>query len=107
MSAPERYRIPEAPDWRGNLIVEGATVLYPRMSGRSVEMREATVLEIWRRNEDRRIFRWGAPPEERLGTAPQYVFKLQPNGRGSREFHAGEGPVWIQNGENVTALDVA
>lgn len=33
-------------DWRGNAYEVGSTVLYPRMSGRSCEMTEATVSDI-------------------------------------------------------------
>lgn len=106
MSAADRYRIPEALDWRGNLIKEGATVLYPRQSGHSVEMAEATVLEVWRNERDRVTYDWDvAVPEMRYGKAAQYVFKLEPNGRGSRGFGSGrQKPVWIQTGENVTAI---
>lgn len=105
MSAEDRYQIGSAPDWRGNPIAPGSTVLYPRQSGHSVEMAEATVLEVWRQERDRTTFNWDAPREERYGKAAQYVFKLKPKGRGSRSFGSGLGkPVWIQNGENVTAV---
>lgn len=105
-----RYRIPEARDWRGNLIKEGSTVLYPRASGRSVEIREATVLEVWRREEDRYHFEWDTDADgKRHGVRrelPAYVFKLEPTGRTSRfEFWGDEkAHVWIQNGENVTLV---
>jgi hypothetical protein len=37
---------PTVTDWRGNTYTVGSTVLYPRASGRSVEMQEAEVLAI-------------------------------------------------------------
>lgn len=105
MSTEDRYQIGSAPDWRGNLVAPGDTVLYPRMSGRSVEMREASVLEVWRKVADRRRYRWDEVlRRHEYDYAAQYVYKLQPTGPGSREFYAGEQPVWIQNGENVTAV---
>ena len=55
-------------DWRGNTYTVGSTVLYPRMSGRSVEMCEATVERIWWKGEEMRV-------------------SLRPNGRGARGFY--------------------
>lgn len=103
MSAAERYRISEARDWRGNLIGEGDTVLYPRQSGYSVEMVEATVVEIWRREQDRRRFVWPPDGVNAYVSEAAYVYKLAPTSRSSRDFGStNPAPVWIQNGENVT-----
>lgn len=93
-------------DWRGNVIEVGSPVVYPRASGRAVEMREAVVLEIVRHEKDRRT-NWHRDPESgkyAYDEVPAYKFRLQPTGRSSREFYtSGEKPVWVQNGENVTA----
>ena len=91
-------------DWRGNEIKVDSHVVYPRASGRSVEMREAVVLEIVRHEKDRSV-NWRRDPETGKyvwDDVPAYKFRLQPTGRSSRDFHNGEKPVWVQNGENVT-----
>lgn len=93
---------PEVTDWRGNSITVGDTVLYPRASGRSVEMREAVVLAIYRKDEDRYDWSRDADGAYVRTAVPDFKFHLQPTGPGSRGFYAGDQPVWVQNGENVT-----
>jgi hypothetical protein len=97
---------PELIDWRGNRYTVGTRVIYAAMSGRSVELQEATVLDIiksykdtndykWKRYEldeavpfkqvwDRELQRY-VDSEERSET--KISVKLQPEGRGSRDFH--------------------
>lgn len=98
-----KYQIPEARDWRGNLMSVGDTVLYPRQSGRSVELREAVVLEVWRMDEDRNVYSYGPGRGMTVTKAADYRFKLQPTGRSSRGFADGQKAVWLNVGENVTA----
>ena len=112
-------------DWRGHSYEVGDLVLYPRMSGRSVEMMEATVVDIWRvfYNDS---FEWQRLPEgeraskmkkEWNGETREFVslgipddelrVKLQPTGAGSR-FRHYEGvdlkPVVLQVTENITKI---
>lgn len=105
-------------DWRGNDYTIGDTVLYPRTSGRSVEMSEGVVLEIVRGwggmyNSFTRLAEDEDPPEirQRDGwdhearetiwttvTAPVvYRVKLKPSGRTSRNF--GYYSDWERNEE--------
>ena len=89
-------------DWRGNFYEVGSTVLYPRASGRSVEITEGTVLEIVEVPDS-----WVFIPETTTwGRGVGYKVKVQPHGRGSRRFYRGDDlkPVWILKSENVTAV---
>lgn len=79
-------------DWRGNEYGVGDTVLYARMSGRSCEISEATVVDIWEAYPDYNLRRgwWvrlqeGQQPPE--GKRTETRVKVQPNGRGSRNFY--------------------
>lgn len=96
--------IPYIEDWLGNHVGIGDTVVYPRTSGRSVEMREAVVLEIIRHEEDRIVEAYyDKELKQYVRTyGPAYKFKLRPTGRSTRGFYAGEKDVWVQYGENVT-----
>lgn len=91
-------------DWRGNEYGAGSTVLYGRMSGRCVEIAEATVLDIWyvyRCPVDyvwKRLGEQEATPTERRRNRATLSYaadepcrtelrvRLQPLGRGSRDF---------------------
>jgi hypothetical protein len=104
-------------DWRGNAYTIGDTVLYPRMSGRSCEMAEATVADIWLTYTSPETYKWvrlkegqeppivwhsgmGENPEDPTGPniwqrreAPaktELRVRLQPNGRGSRDFYRAD-----------------
>lgn len=71
-------------DWRGNEYGVGSVVLYPRASGRSVEMQEGTVERLWYVAYSRETWKW----EEVSEGTPEAVLraKVRPNGRGSRDF---------------------
>lgn len=54
---------PVLTDWRGNQFTVGSLVLYPRMSGRSAEIQEATVTDIWMVYRCPENFDWKRLPE--------------------------------------------
>lgn len=98
-------------DWRDEHIYVGDTVLYPRASGRSVEVQEGTVLQIVRHKNDRYVDTSYRDEDGKWvhgsTMVPAHKFQIQPtrSSRFSRSWgNAGEKPVWIQNGENVTRL---
>lgn len=93
-------------DWLGTEYGVGDTIVYPVGSGRSVEMQQATVLDIWtvyncpkdykwkRLKEGEEVpskLRWNADTHEREPNGEpvdtQLRVRLQPNGKGSRDFH--------------------
>lgn len=95
-------------DWLGNEYGPGDTVIYPVMSGRSIEMQQATVIDIWTVYQCPKDYKW-----KRLDEGAEVPYKLkhtlvdgewnyvefdekarlerrvrlQPNGKGSRNFH--------------------
>jgi hypothetical protein len=96
----------ELTDWRGNVYRKGSRVLYAAMSGRSVELQEAVVVEIYTAYMDQKSYKWkklkeGEEVPYQLCWNPELQdytpgldrvksevrVKLQPNGRGSRDFH--------------------
>ena len=96
-------------DWRGNEYGVGDRVVYGRMSGRSVEMQEGVVLDIWETYQDRENYKWRrlaegetAPSKQRYSREtgkleptgePEDTLtrvKLQPTGKGSRNFGRGD-----------------
>lgn len=120
-------------DWRGNTIKVGDLVLYPRMSSRSVEIREARVTDIYQvyRDEDwnwtrhnpgdpvpKRRRRVWDPETFRYVTQEVYEeglewrIQLQPTGQSSRGFldgyHSMTGkevkPIIITVVKNVTKI---
>ncbi|MEU7096037.1 hypothetical protein [Kitasatospora aureofaciens] len=124
-------------DWRGNEYGVGDIILYPRISGRSCEISEATVVDIWETYRGDRGWKRlaeGEPvPEkeywnyaegayERRPAATEIRVKVQPNGRGSRQFYrtdydykrtpegsyerveTGIKPVTLNIIENITAV---
>ncbi len=99
----------ELTDWRGNTYREGSNVIYAAMSGRSVELQEATVLEIKTVYRDPDQYKWvkleehqPIPRQRRWDHDKQeYVYngeevktevrvKLQPTRKGSRNFSMRE-----------------
>jgi hypothetical protein len=99
-------------DWRGNEYGVGDKVIYGRMSGRSVEMQEAVVAEIYRAYQDNETYKWKRLAEDdeipfmriyqQLGPDPRgdwgYLptgdpveitvrVRVQPTGKGSRSFY--------------------
>lgn len=124
-------------DWRGNEYGIGDTIFYPRMSGRSCEICEATVMDIWETYNDgrrwKRLAEGETPPDKECWNIAERAYesrpaktevrvKVQPNGRGSREFYrndfdyrktaegtyerveTGIKPVTLNIIENVTAV---
>lgn len=117
-------------DFRGSEIRAGDTVLYPRASGRSVEMTEAKVLDViedpkgrqignpaWDDWRDRRIAEtpegeyWfkqlapvGDPQPEHFLTVPAWKFRLMPT-RSTRFTRWSDKSVLIQIGENVVRIE--
>lgn len=96
-------------DFRGNTYGVGDTVLYPRMSGRSCELQEGTVVEIkW--YEDSEYYR--DEPSGRWLTRPvqKHKVRVQPTkssrfGRNAVNWAGTETkPVWISIGENVVKV---
>ncbi|MFI9553691.1 hypothetical protein [Nonomuraea endophytica] len=76
-------------DWRGNTYTVGTTIFYPRMSGRSCEIQEGQVIEIWEAVFDNRKYRWvrfDADNPNHQGVKRETRVKIQP-GRGSRGFY--------------------
>lgn len=88
----------EVIDWRGNPIRVGTCVLYPRMSGRSVEMQEGFVEEI--KPVVRERYNYETKEREPV---TEYSFKITRD-RSSRFDKWAEKSVWILIGENVTAV---
>ncbi|MEV4749026.1 hypothetical protein AB0K21_21830 [Streptosporangium sp. NPDC049248] len=80
-------------DWRGNSYTVGTRVFYPRMSGRSCEIQEGTVLDIWDAVYDFDKFRWvhfdpDNPRHQKISGRDRVTkVKVQPTGRGSRDFY--------------------
>lgn len=105
-----------AVDWRGIVFNVGELVLYPRMSGRSCEIQEGTVLAIKERHYFRQKFvGWSGEQfkSDRLyEDVPAFDRKvnIKPThssrnfGHYSWQTEAESRPVWIQIGENVTAV---
>lgn len=76
-------------DWRGNEFDVGSTVVYARMSGRSVEVSEAIVAEIYEVYRDDESWDWKRIKpgvELRESQKTETRIKLQPTGPGSRDF---------------------
>jgi hypothetical protein len=96
-------------DWRGNEYGVGDTVIYPRQSGRSVEVKEAVVLDISKfyRDSD---WNWQRMPEEGLTVGnpeTEIRVKVQPF-RSSRFNYSDEyRPATITNWQNITYLEAA
>lgn len=78
-------------DWRGNPYAIGTLILYPRMSGRSCEVQEGTVLDIYEAVYDRRNHRgwtrYDAANPNHQGQERETRVKVQPTGRSSRDFY--------------------
>ncbi|WP_282203928.1 hypothetical protein [Kitasatospora fiedleri] len=94
-------------DWRGAEYGVGDIVLYPRMSGRSCEMQEGTVTDIYVAVRDPETYGWkrlaeGATPD---GQPTEMRVQILPT-RSSREFFRWgvPKPVTLTIVKNVTAL---
>jgi hypothetical protein len=80
-------------DWRGNPYTVGTMIFYPRMSGRSCEIQEGIVLDIWEAVEDRsKAWRTTWVRLDPNNPAHQDKeretrVKVQPTGRSSRDFY--------------------
>ncbi|WP_157536531.1 hypothetical protein [Kitasatospora mediocidica] len=100
-------------DWRGNEYGVGDTILYARMSGRSCEISEATVVDIWRTYSDKgrynrlaegeeapsvQIFNFATREHETRPARTETRVKVQPNGRGSRDFYRTDY-AYVKNAE--------
>lgn len=106
-------------DWRGNEYYIGSTVIYPRASGRSVEITEAVVEDIYMVYYHKDKCKWvrvpegEAPPEALVGTnysgLPEIKtrVKLKPTGPGSRAFYRGGVGIFKDEPiKSVTLLDI-
>jgi hypothetical protein len=102
----------EMKDWRGNALTPGCVVLYPRTSGRSCEVQEGILLDVWRVYKPPGSWEWkrlhdgqDVPTEEvpewdrhfdpAKPTRPcenELRVRIQPT-RSSRDFHRG-GMTW-------------
>ncbi|MFG1709197.1 hypothetical protein ACFLIM_39000 [Nonomuraea sp. M3C6] len=78
-------------DWRGNPYTVGTLIFYPRMSGRSCEIQEGEVLDIYEAVYDRRTYRgwmrYDAANPDHEGEERETRVKVQPTGRSSRDFY--------------------
>lgn len=112
----------ELQDWRGNTYGVGDLIVYPRASGRSVEMSDGVVEAIFEVFYDTDSYGWkrveGANVPEDARRAMRV--RVKPTGLGSRGFWRGdwrtykaerEGtgkadvkPVTLINVENITAI---
>ncbi|MFI6813242.1 hypothetical protein ACIBG7_12560 [Nonomuraea sp. NPDC050328] len=99
---------PTRTDWRGNTYTIGTTVLYPRMSSRSCEITEGVVIDIWDAIYDPKVYKWvRADPDNPThqaitGRDREPRVKIQPNGRGSRNFYRSDSrPARDENGEYI------
>lgn len=112
-------------DWRGAEYGTGDLVLYPRVSGRCVEMMEGTVVEVYQvyyDDEDRcqwvRLEPDQLAPFEKVYTRDllervdgdtrmrtEYRVRIRPTGRGSRDFHRGMKDAVLTVHENVTKVE--
>lgn len=118
-------------DWQGNEYGVGDTIVYPVMSGRSVSMQEATVLDIWAVYRCPEDYKWkrlkeGEPVPtkeewewDRSGEQPVRVskghrtveielrVKLQPEGKSSRGYSTRTDEIthWVDPEGNDIAWD--
>ena len=93
-------------DWRGNTYTLGDTILYPRMSGRSVEMQEAVVVDLYHVHYSRETWDWARLPEGEAVTAETPLrVRVRPTGRGSRKFYAVGKDVTILITDNITKVE--
>lgn len=118
-------------DWQGNEYGIGDTIVYPVMSGRSVTMQQATVLDIWTVYNCPEDYKWkrlkegeSVPTKEewewdRSGEQPVRVskghkpvktelrVKLQPEGKTSRGWSArmDSQHFWVDPEGNDTTWD--
>lgn len=106
----EWSNVEESTDFRGNTIRVGDTVVYPKQTGDTLEMRESVVLEILVTDGIDTVFNLEWPdnggPKFLDVEAPYYKYRLQPI-RSSR-YNAWQGnpkAVWIQNGMNVVKVE--
>ncbi|MGW0061429.1 hypothetical protein ACWDTT_16065, partial [Streptosporangium sandarakinum] len=110
-------------DWRGNTYSVGSNVIYGRMSGRSVELSEGTVIDIWYARYDTVRFKgWTRIDPSEATDKDGLRVKIQPHGPGSRSFYRsgvtyeadGDGgyrrkfgemkPVMLEVLENITVI---
>lgn len=97
--------VDELEDWRGNKIVPGGLVLYPRMSGRSCEMQEARVQAIVEKPERKQVYDYTR--RKHVDDGPLYKIVVVPlnSSRSFGRFGSDPNkPVTIQITENITAL---
>lgn len=98
-------------DWRGNDYGVGATVIYPRQSGRSVEVKEAVVLDIYEVYRDPEDWSWKRLPEGELMPDDRPVelrVRVQPFKASRFTPWAGDEdfkPATLINVENITVLE--
>ena len=112
-------------DWRGNEYGVGDMIVYPRASGRSVEMSDGVVTDIYKVYYSPEAYKWkrfdGAePPDTGRSARTATRVQVKPTGLGSRGFWRGDWreyravrdgekqaeikPVTICNIENVTVV---
>lgn len=103
-------------DWRGRSYQTGDGIVYPRMSGRSCEMSDGMVTDIWETRRDREKWEWvrkdpGAPWQE----GDEWRVQIQPY-NSSRDFgrggwgHNADKPlskVTIIVIDNITVIDAS
>ena len=101
-------------DFLGNSYDVGDTVLYPRMSGRSVEMQAGVVVAFkeYQEKDYERNPHWKDGDDYRLRyiekTVTKFKVQVQPT-KSSRFRHwddSEKSKVWITNVENITKVDL-
>lgn len=108
-------------DWRGNEYGVGDTVLYPRVDGRSAEMAEGVVKEIYVAFYDHDDYKWkrlgegGVPPMRERWNHGSLCYEEVPaesetrvvieQTRSARSFSGGKKrPARVTIVENITAV---
>jgi len=114
-------------DWLGNEYGPGDTVIYPVGASRSIEMQMAEIVDIWtvymcpdsykwKRLEEgaevptKTLYKWDRYKEERVvdeikPVETQLRVRLQPLGKGSRDFHTrtDSKTIWVDpEGNDIT-----
>lgn len=89
-------------DWRGNEYGIGDIVVYPRMFGNSVDLHEATILDIVYMTRDRATGKMR--PVEPGEQSTILRVKVQPNGPSARRYRRTARPSYLYDLANITKV---
>jgi len=98
-------------DWRGREFTIGTEIVYPRMSGRSVEMSDGVVVDIWQAYRSKDTWNWkrhtpNTSPEDISGDSLAWRVKVKPHDLGSRGFYRGGWSDYFKNRDSGEPTDV-